>query len=253
MSRLARRSVAVLREAGARGLVLRASAFVERRARLRIATTLLRRKARRASLEEATELGFDFKALGVSIKPIQVPEELAGFLEHVATLRPERVLEIGAAGGGTLFLLARVAAADALLLSVELPEPGQRGVRMSRELPYRLLGCRGQHVRLLRADSQTLEARAVVEQHFSGLPLDLLFIDGDHSAAGVRRDFELYAPLVRDGGLIAFHDIVPGPERFVGGVPAFWEELAHDHDTEALVKSWEQGGYGIGLLRVHRE
>ena len=40
-----------------------------------------------------------------------------------------------------------------------------------------------------------------------GEPLDLLFIDGDHSYDGVRADFELYGRLVRPGGLIALHDV----------------------------------------------
>jgi predicted O-methyltransferase YrrM len=36
--------------------------------------------------------------------------------------------------------------------------------------------------------------------------IDLLFIDGDHSINGCSLDFELYAPKVPAGGLIAFHD-----------------------------------------------
>lgn len=33
-----------------------------------------------------------------------------------------------------------------------------------------------------------------------------LFVDGDHSYAGVKRDIELYTPRVVPGGFIAFHD-----------------------------------------------
>ncbi|MHA6532569.1 class I SAM-dependent methyltransferase [Paenibacillus sp. BAC0078] len=33
-----------------------------------------------------------------------------------------------------------------------------------------------------------------------------LFIDGDHSYSGIKRDMELYAPRVVRGGFIAFHD-----------------------------------------------
>jgi cephalosporin hydroxylase len=36
--------------------------------------------------------------------------------------------------------------------------------------------------------------------------IDFLFIDGDHSYQGVLTDWLLYAPLVRSGGIIAFHD-----------------------------------------------
>jgi len=37
--------------------------------------------------------------------------------------------------------------------------------------------------------------------------LDFLFIDGDHSYEGVRRDFEMYSPLVREGGIICMQCI----------------------------------------------
>jgi predicted O-methyltransferase YrrM len=36
--------------------------------------------------------------------------------------------------------------------------------------------------------------------------LDFLFIDGDHSYESVRQDFLLYSKLIRNGGLLIFHD-----------------------------------------------
>lgn len=36
--------------------------------------------------------------------------------------------------------------------------------------------------------------------------IDFLFIDGDHTYPGVLTDWLLYAPLVKKGGIIAFHD-----------------------------------------------
>ncbi|HEB54120.1 MAG TPA: class I SAM-dependent methyltransferase [bacterium] len=50
-------------------------------------------------------------------------------------------------------------------------------------------------------------------------PIDLLFLDGDHSYDAVRRDFEDWAPKIRAGGLLAMHDVVhpvhEGPRRVV--------------------------------------
>lgn len=50
-------------------------------------------------------------------------------------------------------------------------------------------------------------------------PIDLLYIDGNHTYAGVRNDFHSYAPFVKHGGLIAFHDYGakswPGVKHFV--------------------------------------
>ena len=80
-------------------------------------------------------------------------------------------------------------------------------------------------------------------------PVDFLFIDGDHRYEGVSQDFELYSPLVADGGLIGFHDIVPGPESNVGGVPRFWGELKEaSGERREIVADWNQGSGGIGLI-----
>jgi predicted O-methyltransferase YrrM len=55
-----------------------------------------------------------------------------------------------------------------------------------------------------------------------GLPAaDLLFIDGGHALDVVRKDIELYVPLVKSGGVVVFHDF-----SSECGVPtAVWEEI----------------------------
>jgi len=75
------------------------------------------------------------------------------------------------------------------------------------------------------------------------LSLDLVFIDGDHSEAACRLDWELWHPYVEPGGVVAFHDALggdPGPtavveELFVhGGVPG-WRIVA-EQDTVVAVQ-----------------
>ena len=51
-------------------------------------------------------------------------------------------------------------------------------------------------------------------------PIRLLFIDGDHSYAASKRDFECWSPFVHRDGLIAFHDVEASE-----GVSAFYREL----------------------------
>ncbi|GMV93086.1 MAG: hypothetical protein AMXMBFR82_28640 [Candidatus Hydrogenedentota bacterium] len=51
-------------------------------------------------------------------------------------------------------------------------------------------------------------------------PIRLLFVDGDHSYDGSRLDFELWAPHVVPGGLVALHDI-----GHWEGVTRFYREL----------------------------
>ena len=50
---------------------------------------------------------------------------------------------------------------------------------------------------------------ATVQKAYQCAPegVDLLFIDGDHQYGSVLADWLLYSPLVRPGGLVAFHDI----------------------------------------------
>lgn len=80
------------------------------------------------------------------------------------------------------------------------------------------------HVEIIRDTSVNAAARWM-------LPIDMIFIDGDHSYEGVKRDWELFAPFVRQFGVVVFHDTMwdlkpDSPySRSDMGVPAFVEEL----------------------------
>jgi predicted O-methyltransferase YrrM len=157
-----------------------------------------------------------------TIIPAQIPEEISGLLTLLQQLKPKNILEIGTERGGTLFLYTYVAAEDAKIISIDLP-PGQYQFGFSypqwKEAVYRSFGFYSQKIYLIRGSSHDRETLKQVIKILSNEPLDFLFIDGDHSYEGVRKDFEMYSPLVRKGGIIAFHDIVLGPPENVGGVP----------------------------------
>ena len=44
-------------------------------------------------------------------------------------------------------------------------------------------------------------------------PIDFLFIDGDHSEAGVSADIHKYTPFVKVGGCVFLHDYLDNPQR----------------------------------------
>jgi predicted O-methyltransferase YrrM len=221
---------------------------------VRVAVPVLRAKARRAKgIDDTLDLIEGFRLGRVVITAWQVRSELGRLLAIVQRERPRIVLEIGTALGGTLFGFAQVAAPDALLITIDLPA-GRfgGGYYPARGYLYRSLGCDRQTIHPILADSHEPGTLASVQELLGGRAVDFLFIDGDHEYEGVQRDLDLYAPLVRDGGLIAFHDIVPGDPELVGGVPRFWDEFKRSHETTELVESWDQPGYGIGVARVGR-
>lgn len=213
---------------------------------------LWRWRRRRRDLDEAIDFVEQFRVHRLSLAPlIQIRAEIVQFLRLLSDDPPGAVLEVGAAGGGTAFLFARVARRDAFVVSVDLPAGPFGGVlpRRGRQRVWRSFAGPGQRVELIEGDSHSSETLKSVRAVLGGRRLDLLFIDGDHSYEGVGKDFEMYAPLVRPGGLIALHDIVPGEEEAVGGVPRFWQETKDERSLE-IVADWRQGGYGIGVIRT---
>jgi len=208
------------------------------------------RAARNANtVEQALDVAISFKYFGVSIAPIQLREEITQLLQIVKLVKPRVVLEIGTAKGGTLFMFTRVASSDGTLISIDLPGgPFGGGYPAWMGRFIRSFGRGNQSIHLIRADSHASSTLLQVQELLGEKRVDFLFIDGDHSYEGVKKDFEMYSPLVRPGGVLAFHDVCPGPPENVGGVPALWLEVSKEHKCLSMVKDNGQGGYGIGLL-----
>ena len=81
--------------------------------------------------------------------------------------------------------------------------------------------------------------------------LDFLFIDGSHAYQDVLCDWLLYHPLVRPGGVIAFHDSVCTLPAF--GVGSFVAELAAgmiDGHKRAITHILHSTHLGISLYEV---
>lgn len=174
----------------------------------------------------------------MSIRPSQVYWEISILLGLLWILRPKRLLENGTARGGTLFLLSQIADPNAVVISIDLPGGPFGGGYPEWKIPLYKSFKRypSQKVFLVRANSHDPRTLDIVRRILGGSKLDFLFIDGDHSYEGVKRDFEMYSPLVQRGGIIAFHDIVPGPPELVGGVPKFWSELKQEYGVDRVIE-----------------
>lgn len=179
----------------------------------------------------------------------QVQSEIVQFLAIVKGMAPLRVLEIGTSRGGTLFLLCRHAHPSARVFSLDLPGgTGGSGYALYRIPLYKAFALPNQKLHLLRGDSHQEAMAATIKHMLGNHQFDLLFIDGDHSYEGVRRDYDLYAPLVRQGGIIALHDIAAHPLESAVGVPRFWSEMKIGRLSAEFVEDRNQGWGGIGII-----
>jgi len=205
--------------------------------------------ARVKTLEEAVALSSEFNYWHIRLDPSQIASEILELLRLLSTNPPKTVLEIGTYRGGTFFLFTRVACADALLISLDMP-PSRSGLGYPpwRRGLFRSFARAQQKIELVLADSHQPVTLAQIEKLLGSRRLDFLFIDGDHSYEGVKSDYEMYSQLVSSGALIAFHDIVPRV-GFDSGVPRFWQELKKTMPVTEFVADWKQDGFGIGVVR----
>jgi predicted O-methyltransferase YrrM len=204
-------------------------------------------KAAVASLTSPQDcLRFSAEHFGV----VQRDVEILGMLRILSARDPRTACEIGTKESGNLLLLAKTLPGLRVLIGLDL--------EIRNELRLRYLLRSGPRMVLLAGDSHLSRTRARVAQALQGRALDFLFIDGDHSYEGVKADFLDYRSLVRDGGLIAFHDIVPDHATrygrasrsncYAGGVHRLWAQLKSAYPSQEFVADPEQDGFGIGLL-----
>jgi predicted O-methyltransferase YrrM len=183
------------------------------------------------------------------IRPTQIESEFRRLAALIQKIQPRYAMEIGTLKGGTLYPLCRLAHPQAQIISLDFPGGEFGGGYPKLEMPM-LWKFRQPHQRLhlLRADSHSSRTKDRVTRVLRGHRLDYLFIDADHTYEGVKSDFEMYGPLVRCGGVIAFHDIVRPTIVKECKVDVFWNEVKLRYKHEEFIEDPEQGGFGIGVL-----
>ena len=197
---------------------------------------------------EAYEFVASFQYGDVRPAPIQIREEIIGLLGRLSEQPPRSVVELGTARGGTLFLLTRVAAGDATLVSVDV-RGGPFGGGYPRTLSPLL-----NHSRASGRQSTSFAATPILQ------PRSIVF--GKPSAFR-RLICSSSTPITPTRASVLTTRCTPpssgaalsrsttsskGPPERVGGVPRFWKEIRTE-GSEEIVADWGQGGYGIGLMR----
>jgi cephalosporin hydroxylase len=222
----------------------------------KIRSEFLTQLSRVRNTDDAVDLAFNFNTTKsyYNIRPLQDVYELKTLAQHVHSVEPRVIVEIGTARGGTLLVWSQSSDKLQLLMSIDLPA-GTEGcgymwqkIKLFKLYLSKHNGCQ---LELIRRSSQSEETKTLVRNLLKDRAIDFLLIDGDHLYEGVKRDFELYSGLVRPGGLIAFHDIRPNPTNENIQVFKLWDELKQDprFTAKEIVNEPYKGRFGIGVLQ----
>jgi len=193
-------------------------------------------------LEQALQWVFDPAANRIQ----QHQVETRAFLSRVLNeLKPERTVELGTWRGGNALLLSLVT--SKITISLDICDYDRNEV-------INMVRSEGIGLTLPLCDCRSPEVIANTKMCLDG-PIDLLFIDDGHCIEEVTADHKLWAPLVRKGGWIVFHDINPEANLLAPGVHpsicqahAYWETLKGN--KEEIIYKGDPPGPGIGILKV---
>jgi predicted O-methyltransferase YrrM len=120
-------------------------------------------------------------------------DEAATLFKTVRSLRNPRGVEIGRFHGASTVLIAVAVGSAGKLTSIDLaPQNDEALLRVLRRARV------ADRVELIVGDANQVQRNE---------ELDFVFIDGDHSYDGARRDHNKWGKLVRVGGFIIHHDM----------------------------------------------
>jgi predicted O-methyltransferase YrrM len=147
---------------------------------------------------------------------------------HAAGRR--RLVEIGVWHGVTTKRLRAAMHPHGVLSAVDPFPVGRLGFSVQQRIAHSEVGA----VVNGRVDWLRATGSAAAHDHE---PVDFVFIDGDHSEAGLLADWRAWSPLVEPGGIVALHDSRSTPERAIddaGSVKVTNTVILRDERFEAV-------------------
>lgn len=197
----------------------------------------------------------EMKVIAHATKASQNYEELSTLLMEVAKIKPEVIVEIGSWHGYLLQTFYQ-AFPKARLFGIE-NDPSALGV-LSKRISDGEFKDMKPPATLISNNSHDLGTKAILSTQLmdrrSKTPIDFLFIDADHTYEAVKQDFEMYAPMVRKGGIIALHDASLQNHPLVE-VNRFWNDhIAGKYKCYITTAATETGkgiqkvGTGTGII-----
>ncbi len=174
---------------------------------------------------------------------LQWEKEFKVLLELYRRLAPADVLEVGTYHGGTLYhWLQNTARPGAKIVTVD-----SYAVGVDNRHFYDDWNVNDTRLVVIEGDSHAGETVAEIAAHG---PFDFVFIDAGHYYDEVRKDWEIYRPMVKPGGMICLHDILTHPAWPSIEVGRLWDEVKGGELSFEIVENRAAEWGGIAVVMV---
>ena len=191
-----------------------------------------------------------YEIKGCPVPIYQDENELNRLIELVKELKPKHILEIGSLYGGTLwYWMNAVKGVKIISVDIGIAEPNasvadieHARIALWPEWERKT----GSEIVQIRADSTSPETIKTVKEY---APFDFIFIDGGHDYNTAMADWQNYWPMLRSGGLLAFHDIAYSHDNPECGVRKVWHKIRDNGKWQEIINGHNSDGWcGIGVM-----
>ena len=176
----------------------------------------------------------------------QYQEEIQGFIQLLKDEGCTSYLEVGCRYGDTWHAVGMALPGGSRLVGVDLPgaksgmknKGGHQNSGGYLKKAGKDLIKHGRDAHVIIGDSQDQETIAKVVEL---APFDIVLIDGDHTARGVRMDLRNYGPMAR---MVAFHDIC-GEGKWARQIRPIFKKVADGKRSVTFEHDGLRRGIGV--------
>jgi len=167
---------------------------------------------------------YDVSWLGRPI--IQFPTDIVAIQELLWKIQPDVVVETGVAHGGSLIfaasILELIGKGRVIGVDIEI-RPHNRQAIVAHPLAHR--------IHLIEGSSISRETLAQVRSQIQSGNRVVVFLDSNHTEEHVRKEMDLYSPIVSEDSYLVVHD---GAQAWVGEIPSAKPEWLGNHPLAAI-------------------
>lgn len=193
--------------------------------------------------------------------PVQILQgkwEFEQLLNIYKSHAPKKVLEIGSFFGGTLWHWIKNAKDKTTIVSVDMMV-SQEDYRYQEQKESREKW--SNWTKDSKIELKTFLGNSISKEAFQFMqengPYDFIFLDGDHSYDGVKKDWNNTLKLANKNAIIVFHDVLFATWWQSIEVWKLWQEIQEEgYVTQTLCSHREQffgytrHSFGIGVVRL---